>query len=315
MGTIASSEANLTTEQQDLRLLGDRLPFADGEIRVLYAAYQLFLQRGSGINEDGSSDLPEPRTFLDDWSTSIGAPGQFDTLQDKVLPKHFGNALYEAAFCVKGDTARYRTKNHPHPQPLLQQRAVDELTRKTRLETFFDGLAQCSRRGPTSALTVLFHTTLLMERRFANSQNAPDDAAATMTTNNEEEEEEEHDANEKSVSALTFVTIGYLLARATKHLQQPEAPIDEETHESGQEEFSYDVRALAHSIVAKARGRRKRYGLTDDCPLLLQCRVELPDILVWAEAAAPMFGTNDSMPLCYRSSKASLAPHHCSPSS
>jgi hypothetical protein len=275
MGTTTSSEANLTPEQLDLRLLGDRLPFADSEIRVLYAAFQLF------------QHIENKQTFLCDWSHSIGAGGLFDTLQDKVLPKNFGNALYEAAFCAKGDTTRYRLNNAASIQlgdaanAAGQQRpqVLDEFTRKTRLETFFDGLARCSRRGPTSALTVLFHTLRVLERQQPENEDANNDAATVSSNDNQND----------SVSALTFVTTGYLLARATRHLQRPETPILDEAM-PGQHA---DVQALAHSIVAKARGRRKRYGLPDDCPHLLQARVELQDILDWAEAAAPMFGTSD----------------------
>jgi hypothetical protein len=265
MGTASSSEHNLTPEQLDLRFLGDRLPFTDREIHDLYAAFQLF------------QTVENKQSFLVDWSSSIGAHGLVD-VQDKVLPTSFGNALFEAAFCAEGDTTRYRV-NHNRNGPSSATIAtptrplLDEFTRRTRLEKFFDGLAKSSRRGPTIALTVLFHTLRVLE----TIESETNDTAANSPSDN---------ASER-VSAVTFVCITYLLARATIHLQQPETPVEERTTRN-----QLGVHALAHSIVAKARGQRKRYGLPDDCPYLLQDRVELQDILNWAEATAPMFGTN-----------------------
>lgn len=274
MGTTLSSEASLTPEQEDLLFLGDRLPFADSEIRLLYSAYQLFQK------------IEDKQGFLFDWSYSIGANGLFDVLHDKVLPKNFGNALHEAAFCPEGDTTRYhQTMNKAAPSNgngiadiaavNETNHLVDDYTRKARLEKFFDGLARCSRRGPTSALTVLFHTVRLLEMSESNESNVETQHNFTADVS----------AGDR-VSAVSFVRMGFLLARATIHLQQPETPINEAALEK-----SVDARALAHSIVAKAIGQRKRYGVSDDCPHLSQARVELQDILNWAEAVAPMFGT------------------------
>lgn len=273
MGTTLSAEASesLSTEQQDLQFLGDRLPFADSEIRLLYAAYKLF------------QEIDDRKTFLFDWSYSIGAQGLFDVLHDKILPKSFGNALYEAAFCAEGDTTRYyqsmnssvcRNGTASYEEPYVGSHLVDEYTRRARLEKFFDGLARCSRRGPNSALTVLFKAVRLLEQN--------EDAEFTSA------QRDSLSSSEASarVSAVLFVHVGYQLGRATVHLQQPDISIEEKAPLNKH----VDVKALAHSIVAKAIGQRKRHGQIDACPHLSEARVELQDIFNWAEAVAPMFG-------------------------
>lgn len=203
--------------------------------------------------------IDERQSFLYDWSYCVGAHGLFEVLQEHVLPRgandeRFGNALYYAIFHVDGD---HRLYNHPDDSTSPTATLVDEYTRKARLEQFFEGLATVSRRGSTAVLKALFHTVSKL-----------------------------HESKDDRVLALDFVEAGYRVAFAADHLQTggPKAALKEidVSRES--------LGALAHSVVNKAKSRRQRTGIFDECPHLQKGRVELQDILDWAESVAPMFG-------------------------
>lgn len=273
MGNSVPSSSNLTPEQLDVKLLGERFPFGDAELVLLYKSYQKWLL----MVADGGST-----TFLCDWSAQCGALDDrvarkiLDT-EMQILPKNFGNALFHASFCAPGDLKQYSLDNKGENEIPTSKDAsanpslVDEYTRKSRLDTFFEGLAGCSRRGAKSALTVLFETEYVLQD-------------STHITNSGKDS-----ASEKRISAQGFVETGYRIALASAFVQS-----SKNVHEFLPDPDKEDaLQTFSQSIVEKGRRRRQRSGLpgctTAECPFLEKGLVELADILEWSDAVAPMF--------------------------
>jgi TLD len=286
--TVAQPE--LTPEQEDLKLLGQRVPFGDHELADLYETYLLWLH----CSDDERND-----SFLYDWSLLRGRDrgsalaDRIKESEERILPLNFGNALYQACFCAPGDEHMYALTNAALPPngggdsipagttlkvgeqciEVLDEpprgHFVDEYTRRARLEAFFDGLADCSRRGAKPTLTALFEIERVLQHGSLPSV----------------------EGNHPRISARSLVHTGYRIALASAFLLS-----DQGVDEFLPDENGGDVLlALALSIVEKGRRRRQRSGLpgctTTECPFLQQGLVELEDVLEWADAVAGMFAS------------------------
>lgn len=278
MGNSVARE--LTPEQKDLKFLGDRFPFGDVELQHLYQAYQNWRMKPACSSH----------SFLCDWSMQCSVNPANDrsasrmmSVEEKILPTQWGNALYQTCFCAPGDLRLYSSSlsedNDEHTldgNKDTSTHVVDEYTRKARLETFFEGLAGCSRRGATAALTVLFEAQTVL------------DAAAPLAT----KAEQNADSHKRRISARSFVETGYRIALASAYLQSKK---DIQEYLPAATEEGDDLQAFAQSIIEKGRRRRQRSGLpgcaTTECPFLQQGLVELTDILEWSDAVAPMFAS------------------------
>jgi len=163
MGNSSSAQKPQTQEQKDIKYLGDRVPFGDGELRRLYRCYYAL------------EELPpkERLSFLSDWffhADLTATEEQRDerallmqVVEAKMLPIGFGNRLYATAFLKKGEASIYEDEtrftveeevgdndNQKNAEP-----PGDEYTRMTKLEQFFEGLSNCGRRGTKNAIKVL----------------------------------------------------------------------------------------------------------------------------------------------------------------
>ena len=167
--SLASSAPTRTPEQEDLKFLGDRFPFGDAEFRHLYAAYQQFLALPQQSAAAAAASLEEqqpqcaaagaaaaaaaeqqqpPRTtsslFLVDWSVVCGGDGAvWQALNDDLLPRHFGNALYRAAFCgstaaVDAEDDYYNNYHSNHPSAAAS-RADGRIHAQGPFGTLFSG--------------------------------------------------------------------------------------------------------------------------------------------------------------------------------
>jgi hypothetical protein len=268
MGTTSSAPtAELSQEQTDIKKLGERHPFGDAELLHLYRAYQAHLRI-----------TPDTRTsFLTDIACQVVSPEDMDerhvllqAVEQKILPANFGNILYQQAFLSSGDTSEY--EGGP---PTTTQ---DEYSRMTRLEAFFDGVSNCTRRGAKDALKVLI--------QCCEGQPAP--ASVTMT--------DPFGGNSSSktiyIKPMDLTTIGYRVALAAAFLQAT-ARNDEDVAQflPKDEESSHDaaLKSLADSLTESARRRRQREIRSSIPDTETLSVVEEADVQEWVENVATLF--------------------------
>jgi hypothetical protein len=292
MGNSSSGSNKVSVEQKDLQFLGDRFPFGDMELQKLYRIYHSWISTDSLADNKQRSFLQE-LARLSDFTEAVGGQQQgnddsntvhvCDTMrqiEEQLLPRHFSQMLYSTSFCILAKNSNNVHSINPGP--------VDEFTRMARMERFFEGLSNCTRRGSKAVLTTLFDALLY-------SSMQPSSPTATKSN---EKEETNHTSSNQRVCAVQFVELGYRLALATAYLKQRQAsptPTEKEVdiHDFLPQNHEVAMSAMAHSIVEKGRRRRQRSGmpgvLSTECPYLEQKLVELEDILEWSESVAPVF--------------------------
>lgn len=266
----ASSGQTLTQEQKDIRHLGDRMPFGDAELRRLYRLYYEIEQSS------------ERTSFLHDWAVhAVQGDDEkkreeravmVDVLESKVLPAGFGNKLYTTAFLKQGDESVY-TKANEQQQPA---QPVDEYTRVSRLEQFFDGISNCGRRGTKAAVKALVK------------------CCEPVTPAGGEE---------SMISAIELVDITYRIALSSAFLATTDKGKDNEEQDEednnmlrflpAEDATSKQVlNSLAHSILNHSKQRRTRQGLP---PLPPQAEekvlVSCDDVIQWVDEVAPLFSS------------------------
>jgi hypothetical protein len=292
MGNSSSRSNEVSIEQKDLQYLGDRFPFGDLELQKLYRIYHSWINNNN--NNDPSADKP---SFLQElarlsYCLDIGRQAQGsddDTIreyeamrqiEEQILPIHFSQMLYSTSFCIlSNDNNGYLANPGP----------VDEYTRTARMERFFDGLSNCTRRGSKAVLTTLFDALYSIMQLSCPSES-----------NSKKKEDLNNTSSNKRVCAVQFVELGYRLALATVYLKQRQASLattdkEVDVHDFLPRNHEVAMSAMAHSIVEKGRRRRQRSGmpgvLSTECPFLEQKLVELEDILEWSESVAPLFAS------------------------
>jgi hypothetical protein len=201
MGISSSTESAGGIESQqrdDVRYLGERMPFGDVELWQVYRAYLKLLvhekrvsfladvgilsmvppaapvassraQAASRKQQQPSSSQQQkqqqqqkqegeeesPEAVLDEFDRILEERLYLlEGVEQKILPPDFGNALYRTCFLRSSpphnDVSEYDVKSPGGP--LVAPHVVDELDRRARLETFFEGLSNCTRRGSTAAV-------------------------------------------------------------------------------------------------------------------------------------------------------------------
>jgi hypothetical protein len=269
MGNKSSKTKTLTQEQKDIRYLGDRVPIGDAELRRLYQCYYVL-------------EAQQERTsFLMDWA--VHADSQADdqireeralligVLEAKVLPEGFGNRLYKAAFLKRGEASVYDNDNDNDTTDTTSN-AVDEYTRITRLEAFFDGVSNCGLRGTQQAVKVLVSCC---------------QANSTI-------------ADEPMINANELVQLGYRIALSGAFLASANKSSEEqEEHDNDMARFlpaedtlnQHQLQSFAKSIEEHAKVRRTRSGLpplpSTNSPEELY--VSYDDIKNWVDDEAPLF--------------------------
>ncbi len=250
----------LTQEQQDVKYLGERMPFGDEELRHVYRVYQAM-----------KSKAPEERiSFLIDIGVqSVPLAKQeermilLQAVEHKLLPPNLGNRLYETAFVTSKEQSEYNHGDKHQEDPDTQS--------MVKVEAFFEGLAQCSRRGNAKALKVLF------------------ECCQPQTT-------DESSASKLMVDPLEFVNIGYRVGLASGFLSAAGKEGSEDVgqffpddgeKEGGNRDSSLGLKALAESLVAFCHRKKQRLD-PDAPPPKFVCEEEVQE---WAEQVAPMLGS------------------------
>lgn len=267
----STPETQLTQEQQDVKYLGERMPFGDEELRQVYRSYQAM-----------KAKLPEERIsfFTDIGVHSVPLENQdermvlLQAVEQQFLPPNLGNRLYETAFVKSQQHSEYNAGNCFH-DPTSVPPTDDNYTRIVKLEAFFEGLAQCSRRGNAKALKVLFQ------------------CCQPQTT-----------TEGVLVDPLELVTIGYRVGLASGFLSAVDKegsedisqliPDKDNDHDNDHDEASKNqnpsnlgLKALAESLVDFCNRKKQRFNPNAPSTKF----VSEDEVQEWAEQVAPMLGS------------------------
>lgn len=293
MGVGSSTPATqLTQEQRDVKYLGERMPFGDEELKRVYRAYQALRamstnDRISFLTDIGvqsvSKEYREERMML------------LQAVEHKILPRNFGNRLYETVFLKSKSHSEYA--RNPSTASVHDQN--DSYMQMVKLETFFEGLAQCTRRGNTKALSVLFQCC--QPQQSTNNDNG--DTAFGIQE------------SPVMVDPLELVTIGYrvglasgFLATAAKDDGEDVGQFIPEDYDNAENETEnttsgtpttndtrVGLQALAESLIDFCNRRKQRYDPTGSVSTLSSTTttklVTEEEVQAWAEQAAPMMGS------------------------
>uniref|UniRef100_A0A7R9WWF2 Oxidation resistance protein 1 n=2 Tax=Craspedostauros australis TaxID=1486917 RepID=A0A7R9WWF2_9STRA len=184
----------------------------------------------------------------------------------------------------------YHHHNHHHPQyhPIATAATtttatttaapVDEYSRVARLETFFDGIAKCGRRGNKAVLEVLMECCQPQEAPPESAQSSLFMSPVSTTTTAA--------SHKKSiyVDPYELVNMGHRIGLATAFLKAAEEDDDMGMFiPPKQEGKDSDLLALAKSLQRCASSRRYNTQLMEF--------VSKEDVLEWSEMVAPMFAS------------------------
>jgi hypothetical protein len=286
MGLTSSTPARtLTREQEDIKYLGDRMPFGDAELYEVYRAYFARLK------------LAERTSFLTDIGLLIYGSEQqqqqqqqqsdehlvlLQAAEQRILPPNFGNRLYQMAFLRKNSVSEYSDEKDSAPTE-----PDDDYTRLSKLEAFFDGLSNSTRRGGKKTLKVLMDCCEHQHPAEETNDPAENNLAYATTTSS---------SPKTLVEPLELVTIGYRVALASAFLQST-ANTNDEHQDIGQffpsEDLAEDpgLIALADSLADCATKRKQRTERSSTPNPEKVKFVGEEDVQEWGEHVAPLLAS------------------------
>ena len=314
MGLSSSIPETLTLEQEDVKYLGDRMPFGDEELLHVYRAYQGMHEKevGASVSEEAELGVEQQQqSFLVDIGmATVVDPDSRATrrkalqfAEERLLAPGFGNRWYQVSFLpplvetiqdgsgVRGSTSQSQ-----------QQPESDRHSERAKLAAFFDGLSNCSRRGYDKALRVLFDCCQVVPQ---TEENKPLSAAATNTTTSPISDFAYGSnaavstplSNQPLIDPMEFVTISYRVGLAANYLSLTLSDEEEDDqdishfipeNENGlYPEIHAGVKALAASLVDYCNKRQQRLYHTIEPTTT---HVSWEEVKEWAENSAPMLG-------------------------
>ena len=245
--------------------------------------------------EEEKQQKQEEATFLEERLYLLEA------IERKILPAGFGNTLYRTCFLGPRDVSEY---DDEHTTTTTNQRTQDdgdedEDSRMTRLEKFFEGLSNGTRRDRKTVTRCLIqcctqHPPPLDETVNGNDNNAAvtDFAYGGANAN--------HFNNNQSEKIYTdpmeLVDLGYRVCIAAAFLK--EATGGNEDEDVGRflpptdpRELTPGLRALSNSLASLAIKRKQRRLRSTTPSGELAKLVDEDDIFEWVEQVAPMYGS------------------------
>lgn len=173
-------------EQADRQHLRDRFPFGEDELGRLYD--QAYCKVKWPHNGSFLSELHRNGPVDEE-----GVRRRLATVEQDILPRHFGNRLELVAFLRPADRDKETSS---------QIEKQDEHVRLARMEAFFDGLANCSgNRGGRAALGTMFE--VCVQGSHPTSSNDLVDC----------------NGNEIKAKVMLVLDLAYRLALATEFLR------------------------------------------------------------------------------------------------
>jgi hypothetical protein len=313
MGLSSSIPEALTLEQEDVKFLGDRMPFGDEELLHVYRAYEGMNEKedvvAAAAAEVGKDEGQRQQSFVVDigMATVVDPDSQtkrYKALQfadETLLAPSFGNRWYQVAFLPPSVEPIRDGSEERGFMPQQQQQPESD---RVKLEAFFDGLSNCTRRGYDKALRVLFdccqvvpqiqeNNSLLSsngDARTTTASPASDIAYATKYT-------PPPSSNQPLIDPVEFVTISYRVGVAANFLswtlsdkEEDDPDISRFSPENEQgiyPEIQAGIKALAASLVDYCNKRQQRLYHTIEP---ITTHVSWEEVKEWAENSAPMLG-------------------------
>lgn len=295
MGVMSSAPTRvLTKEQKDIKYMGDRMPFGDEELYLLYRAYHTRLGLDKTLRV----------SFIVDIGASVGGQEDMEersmllqAVEQKILPLGFGNRLYQTAFCKHGNgggVSEYDAgdDNGNASKSVAVDTEDDEYTRLAKLERFFEGASNCGRRGSKEVLKVLV--------ACCEPQTAPESALSSSNSNTTTAS-----TAIVYINPMELITMGYRVALASAFLQATTARSDNDEDEDvaaylpNEQDSSKSpaLVSLANSLLDCATRRKQRVErsntpTSNNKDKIQQQVVNLDDVFEWAEQVAPLFASS-----------------------
>jgi hypothetical protein len=277
MGVISSTpQPQLSRRQQDIKYLGDRMPFGDDELYRIHNAYHERLhlaatnQHISFLVDIGAlcfSDREEAGKNIEERRLILQA------LESKILSPNFGNRLYRTSFLPSRHISDYESSISSTPV----NGNDDEYTRLAKLEEFFEGVALCGRRGAAKTLNCLVKAC---QQHPSSEENggfaSPQSTRPTL------------------IDPIELVDIGYRVALASAFLSAAASDDDDVGRFLPPDSVSRDsgLQALSTSLKAFATKRKQRIERSAVPSSELLSLVSAEDVAEWGEQVAPMFAAS-----------------------
>jgi hypothetical protein len=337
----ASSSVEKTRQQKDIEYLGNRMPFGDAELLQVYRVYQKLQQKLCDRGEEKSETEENPvnnnnikSSFLKDVgalsaseslrktrkrSTAANPPSEdqiakeekerasileerlylLEAVERKILPSGFGNTLYQTCFLGASKLAEY------NEQGTHLGEEEDEYTRMAKLEKFFEGLANGTRRDRKTVTRCLIKCCMQHPPPPEESEASTNQFAANNFAYGGGGYASNETKNHKTcIDPMELVDMGYRLCLAAAFLKEASGgnPSSEGESENEQDlgRFLPDedskrlkpgLKALSNSLASLSTKRKQRRLHSTSPSDELAALVDEDDVFEWVERVAPMFGS------------------------
>ena len=234
-----------------------------------------------------------------------------EAVERKILPIGFGNRLYQTCFLRATEVSEYdeESKNPNTILPTIAPEDEDEYTRIARLEKFFEGLANGTRRDRKTVTQCLIKccqqhpppppSPLHTENTTSAAPAATDTFAYGGGTNRNSHEQEHgqgrESLNRSYINPVELINLGYRLCLAAAFLKEAGECSDNEEYDVGRflpptaVECAPGLTALSNSLSAVATKRKQRQiRSTVPTDQQLTLVVDDEDIHEWVEQVAPV---------------------------
>ena len=289
------------------------------DVGVLSAAESRVKKKKKKSPETTTSTTSSETTIEQDEEVTILEERLYllEAVERKILPPGFGNTLYRTCFMISQDTSEYDkedddTSTRKQSMTNNSNDDEDEYTRMARLEKFFEGLANGTRRDRKTVTKCLIRCCT---QHPAPADNDDDDdgspAAVDVSdfayggnrTNNNDDDGKN---NKTYIEPMELINLGYRVCIAAAFLKDAsegddDDDDDDDENDEEQKEFGRflppdesesrpGLIALSNSLAALASKRKQRRLRSNEPTDTLAELVEEDDIFEWVEQVAPMFG-------------------------
>jgi hypothetical protein len=237
-----------------------------------------------------------------------------EAVERKILPPGFGNTLYRTCFMLSQDTSEYddddNNNNNTRKESMTKNTNdddEDEYTRMARLEKFFEGLANGTRRDRKTVTKCLIRCCT---QRAAPVDDDEDGSAAAVPVSdfayggNRTNNNDDGKNNKAYIEPMELINLGYRVCIAAAFLKDSsEGGGDENENENDEEQKDFGrflppdesesgpgLLALSNSLAALATKRKQRRLRSNEPTDKLVELVDEDDVFEWVEQVAPMFG-------------------------
>jgi hypothetical protein len=250
------------------------------------------------VEKDEEAAILEERLYL------------LEAVERKILPPGFGNTLYRTCFMISQDTSEYdkdddnSTRKQSMTKNTNSNDDEDEYTRMARLEKFFEGLANGTRRDRKTVTKCLIRCCT---QHPAPADDDEDGSTAAVDVSdfayggNRTNNNDDGKNNKTYIEPMELINLGYRVCIAAAFLKDASEGGDDDANDEEQKDFGRflppdesesgpGLVALSNSLAALATKRKQRRLRSNEPTDKLAELVDEDDIFEWVEQVAPMFG-------------------------